>query len=256
MALRGSQQPSPLVSFGENILDQYQTQLFLQTTDAIGAGTNAWDFNPYLVYGIRNDLAVTISVPFAVINKVPGSHSSGIMDTSIQVEYAFFNTNHLCSYDQATLVAAVYFPSGSTKKVPNTGFGSYSYFIGPTFNHTGRKWFYFTSYGALITTTHHRLRYGNQYVYQFGFGRNIYNPPGWILAWMVEFDGTFAEHNKINGKKDPNSGGNVILVTPSFWASTDKLTLQFGVGFVPIENLFGNQPRQNFLIAFNFAWTW
>lgn len=255
-SLPPSQHPAPLVGFGETIIDQYQLQFFLNPAVYINANDEYFiDITPSLSYGITNDLTVYFSVPFAGRYQSEGKHSSGIEDIYLQFEYAIWAKNNPCSADQATILAAVNFPTGSTKKNPPTGFGSYSYFIGGTYNHTGKEWFAFTSYGALLTTTSSRTRFGNQYFYQYGVGRNIATPPGWLLAWMVEVDGTFYERNKFKGMIDPNSGGNVIYVTPSLWASTEKFILQFGAGYAPIENSFGNQPRDNFLISMFLIWT-
>ena len=130
-----------------------------------------------------------------------------------------------------------------------------SYFIGGTFNHTRTDWLFFTSYGALLTTTHHQTKFGNQYLYQGGFGRTFANFKKWIVDWIVEIDGTFYEKNKVNGKMDPNSGGNVIYLTPSIWASTMHWTLQFGIGYAIQQHLFGDQNRYTYLIASSFGWT-
>jgi hypothetical protein len=101
----------------------------------------------------------------------------------------------------------------------------------------------------------HRTQFGNQFLYQFGFGRNIANSQRWIFAWAVEVDGNFSERNKIHGEKDPNSGGNVIYLTPSLWASSREWIAQLGLGYAVQQNLFGRQKRNDYLAAFNFTRT-
>ncbi len=158
-------------------------------------------------------------VPASPRSKDGKHHSSGLQDIFVQLEYAFYTKNTIHSANQATIVANVSFPAGSSSKVPATGFGSERFFLGATFNHTEIDWFFFTSPGAIFTTSKHGTKFGDQLLYQFAFGRNIPSSSHWILAWLVEFDGLYSWKNKIKGCADQNSGGNVIYVTPSIWAS-------------------------------------
>ena len=97
------------------------------------------------------------------------------------------------------LVANITFPTGSSKKNPPTGFGSPSLFLGGTYYHVLVDWFVFTSHGAILTTSNHRTKIGDQFLYQFGFGRTIPSPEGWIYAWMIEIDGQYNKKNRIHG---------------------------------------------------------
>ncbi|MBS0652357.1 MAG: hypothetical protein JSR39_02395 [Verrucomicrobia bacterium] len=247
LALPSSQQPGPLISFGQNVIDQNQTQVFVYADDFIGKSQHAIDLGAGLTYGITDDFCATFTVPFAVSYKENSAHSSGLEDIVLQLEYAVYSGNAPCSSDQVTIVANASFPTGSSSKNPPTGFGSVGYFIGTTYNHTGVYWFVFTSYGAEFPTTHHGTKSGNQYLYQFGIGRNITNTKDWMIAWMAEVDGTFEEKDKVKGLKDPNSGGNVIYLTPSLWASSKNWIIQLGFGFAVQQNLFGNQNRNKYL---------
>ena len=208
-SLRGSQQPGPLVSFGENIIDKGQVQSFLFADAFIGKNNHLTDVIPSILYGITDDLSFFFNVPFSPGNKAQNNHSSGLEDIFAQLEYAFYTATSSYSANQATLVANVTFPTGSSSKIPPTGFGSNSFFIGATFNHMAIDWFFFTSPGVLLTTLKHGTQFGNQFLYQLGFGRNIPSLSGWIFAWMVEFDGLYSWKNKIKGNIDPNSGGNI-----------------------------------------------
>lgn len=210
-----SQQPGPLVGFGENIVKQGQAQLFVFADAFLGKNSYLTDVIPSLLYGIRDDLSLFLNVPASPGNKSRNQRSSGLEDLFAQGEYAFYTKVGSQTTDQATVVANVAFPTGSSSKMPPTGFGSTSFFLGATFNHTGIDWFVFTSPGAILTTSHHGTQFGDQLLYQFGFGRDFPSPSGWIVAWMVECDGLYAWKNRIKGTVDPNSGGNIIFLTPS-----------------------------------------
>jgi len=146
-------------------------------------------------------------------------------------------------------------PTGSVKKNPPTGFGSPSLFLGGTYYHVLVDWFVFTSQGAVLTCSDHGTKFGDQFLYQFGLGRNIPSPEGWIYAWMVEIDGQYNKKNRIDGVIDHDSGGNVIYATPSLWISSEEMLLQFGVSFPINQNLFGHQRKFDYALNFNFAWS-
>lgn len=257
LALRSSQQPGPLLGFGENIIDKNQVQLFLFGDDYIGKGARKYfiDIIPAILYGITDNFSVFFNVPVAKYRDRK-HRSSGFEDIFVQFEYAFYNKQEKLYADQATIVTNIAFPTGSSLKVPPTGFGTVSIFLGLTYNRTAIDWFYFTSYGATVCGEKNRTKIGNEYLYQCGFGRNIFNLPGWIFAWMVEVNGIYAERNKIRGVIDRNSGGNAIYVTPSLWISSKQLVLQLGAGYAVYQHLFGHQVRDQYLVTFNLGWTW
>jgi hypothetical protein len=255
-ALPTSQQPGPLVSFGQNMLDENQTQLFVFANDFNGDRTHAVDIIPAVLYGIKDNLSVFFNVPIAASFKSDKNRSSGLEDMFLQLEYAFYTKKTFEHEDQATLVANVTFPTGSTKKQPPTGFGSSSFFLGATFNRTYTDWFMFTSPGVVLTTSHDSTKFGNEFLYQAGFGRNILSIDSeWIFAWMVEADGQYTERSKIKGRIDPNSGGNTVYITPSLWVSSKKVIAQLGFGLPATQHLFGNQKRNNYLLVANLGWT-
>lgn len=255
LSLKSSQQPGPLVGFGENIIDKGQTQFFLVADEYKRREGYFIDVIPSFLYGITDSLSVFFNVPEAIRYKEKNHRSSGLEDVFVQFEYAFYNATERCSTDQVTIVTNVTFPTGSVKKNPLTGFGSPSFFIGGTYNHTGIDWFYFGSLGAILTTSHNNTKVADQCLYQIGFGRNIASPPGWIFAWMVEIDGLYASRNIIQGIVDPNSGGNVIYITPSLWISNEKIVIQLGVGGVLTQHLFGDQSKFTHQIVCNFGWS-
>lgn len=88
--------------------------------------------------------------------------------------------------------------------------------MGATYDRTWVDWLAFTTAGSLLTTANQRTKFGDQFLYQFGIGKNIPSPPGCIYARILEVDGQYYRKNCINGVLDRNSGRNVIFVTPSF----------------------------------------
>jgi hypothetical protein len=253
--LPGSQQPGSFISFGQTLIGQNQTQLSLFTTDFGGSHNHEISLIPSIAHGITDQFTFTFAQPFAVDNQDHQNHSSGIGDSILQLEYAFYATSTRRFTDQATIVTSVSFPTGSTHQQPPTGFGSPTFFVGATFDRTYTDWFLFTSYGGLLTTQANNTQFGDQFLYQAGIGRNIVDiGTRWIFAWLVEADGEYDWPDKINGQTDPNSGGNTIFITPSLWVSSKHLIVQAGVGFPVVQHLFGDQSKSNYLLAMNLSW--
>lgn len=254
-SLPTSQQPAALFGFGGNIIEKGEIQLYLFADDFVGKKRIITDIIPSVLFGITDEWSIFFNVPFTPLLKEDGKKSSGFEDFFIQLEYAFYNKSTTDYTDQATLVSNITFPTGSTHKNPPTGFGSPSLFLGGTYYRTWVDWFVFTSNGAILTSSEHGTKFGDQFLYQMGFGRNFSTPKGWIYAWMVEVDGQYYKKNRIDGIIDNNSGGNVIYVTPSIWISSKEMLFQFGVSLPVNQNLFGNQNKFDYALNLNFAWS-
>lgn len=100
------------------------------------------------------------------------------------------------------------------------------------------------------------MQLGSNYVYQAGIGRNIKSlKDKYIFSGLIEIDGQYFEKNKIGGSYDPNSGGNLIYLTPSLWLSTNKLTVQLGVSLPIQQSWNGNQNNISYLAVGSLGWT-
>ncbi len=254
-ALATSQQPYGLFAFGGNVIDKGEVQLFLFADDFEGKRKVIIDLIPSALFGITDEWSIFFNFPYAPKLKDGCQTSSGLEDIFIQMEFAFYNKKTATYVDQATVVGNVTTPTGSIRKMPPTGFGSPSFFIGGTYCRMMVDWFVFAGQGAILTTSDHRTKIGDQFLYQFGFGRNIPSPPDRIYAWMIEIDGQYNQKSRVHGKIDPNSGGNAIFVTPSIWISTKNFLFQFGVGFPVNQNLFGRQNKFDYVLNLNVAWS-
>ena len=223
----------------------------------VGIRKHAVDFVPAYLWGVSDDFSIFFNAPFAISYKENEDRSTGWEDLFVQFEYAYYNKKTYTYNDQGTVVFNASFPTGSSLKKPPTGFGSPAFFFGTTFNRTYVDWFFFASPGFEYTTPNFRnTKLGNEYFYEFGFGKNIFSVKDeLIVSWMIEFDGFYANRNRIEGFIDLNSGGNVIYATPSLWISTKKLIIQLGAGGAISQNLFGNQKRENYLLIANFGYT-
>lgn len=256
LAFSVSQQPTPLISFGQHILNKKQAQFVVLANELKGKDNYSINLVPSLIYGLTDNLSITLFGPLAVRYRQNEHRSTGPQDAIIQFEYAFYTKAYRTFYDQATIVANVSIPTGSVRKNPPTGFGANSFFIGGTYSRMEINWFYFASSGGIMTTTSHRTKIGNQFLYQLGFGRRIMNNKEWLIDWMIEFTGIYSWKDRLIGEQNPDSGGNIILMTPSlFIASIESLTVQIGLGVPLVQHLNGHQNKTDYILNLNLNWT-
>jgi hypothetical protein len=255
-ALPFSQQPGAFVSFGQNTLEKGKTQIYIYGDDYEGDQQSYIDLMPSIVYGISDKLSAYLAFPYAASYRLENHHSSGISDVLLQLEYIFYSKENRIYSDTATLVLNTTFPTGSTTKNPPTGYGAQTYFLGATYSRMFTDWLIFLSPGYLATTSHHGTKLGNNFLYEFGLGKNIsYKKSQYILSWLLELNGTYYGKDKINGTTEPNSGGNIIYAVPSIWFSTQHLIFQSGIGWAIAQKWNSSQRRSTYLLAANIGWT-
>lgn len=264
LSLPTSQQPGPLIGFGQNIVDQGDFQLFGYVDLLKGNARQIVGVVPAVLYGLKDNVSLFIELPIAANIEFNNQDFAGLQNLLMQIEYAFYNKDTQTTADQMTFVANVSLPTSTLSKNNVAGFGHFkqfnnfstpSYFLGFTASHMGIDWYPFVSVGTVITTSDQNNKSGNQFYYQCGLSKNIkYVAKRWILNGMIEFDGIYKQRNKIVGKVDQNSGGNTMLLGPSVWFSTQRIILQAGISWVLPQQLFGQQSTDLYYVSLNFGW--
>lgn len=263
-SLPASQQPGPLYSFGQNVIQKNQLIFFIGPSyQRVNNGSMVQQLNS-LLYGISDYNSLLIASPYAFDLQQDGSYSSGFGDTSIQFEQSIFSKSSNTYTQDATVLFGFSTPTGSAQKNPPTGGGTYSYFLGTTYNETYVYWMWFISTGMTLKgsyqdTLQHEPVFtspGNEYLYQAGFGRNISSVPGkYELEFLIELGGTYFERTYTNGSINPLSGGNIIYATPSLWYSTPNWFLQLGCS-VPVVQSWNDPSNINrYIISSSIGYT-
>lgn len=254
LALPVSQQPNAI--FGRNNIVDKGDLLGITFFDFLkGSKKRAIEITPSIVYGVTSRFSLFTGLPIAASLKNNGCKSSGVEDFFIQAEYALLDKKLPGEEYVAVLIGSLSLPSGSATLNPPTGFGSPSFFFGLLFNYISVDWYLYASAGVNVTTKRHGFKFGKQAIYQGGIGHNIaYKRDKWILSWMVEFSGLYTEKSIINNQIDPNSGGNVIVVCPSFYFSTQRLILQAGIAAACGQKFFGNQGKDKYIAVATVGW--
>ena len=251
-----SQQPGPLISFGQNIIQKNQLQVYLFPNYLSEPNQYYLTVAPALVYGLSDKASLFLTFPVAADYVFNTQHSSGYGDTGVQGEYAFYNHDTYQYSDQATIVGGITLPTGSPYKRPMVGLGSASYFIGGTYNHLTVDWMFFTSPGALLLKPAPNLKFSTQYLYQAGIGRNIKSiPDKYIFFALLELDGQYSKNRIRFDAIDSNLSGNILLATPSLWISTKQFIAQLGIGFPVTKRWINPQNNIQYYASATLTWT-
>jgi hypothetical protein len=255
-ALPSPQQPGPLLSFGQTLIGKNYLQLSLDTFSPYQLGGSFDSVNAAMIYGITDSTALYFSYPIVADAQTRVHRTSGLRDITLQLEHGIYTAGNIRHQDQATVVGAMTLPLQDANSLQTVGYGSPTFFMGTTYNRTYVDWLGFVSPGVLITTTSNHIRLGSQYMYQAGIGRNIVAVTDKSMVFgLLELDGQYTEKDQIFGFANPNSGGNIITLTPSLWLSSKRFIAQVGVGFPIVQNLNGNQPTLDYFIATSLSWT-
>lgn len=263
-ALPISQQPSPLFSFGQNIVDRGDKIGYINPIFLSGHENKRFFYNElYFLYGITDRLSIFGLLPAPVISKQDDVRVSGFGDIILQLEYSVLDKRTATSMTQATIVGSIYLPTGIMQTdetdiisahAPFTGNGSFSFFIGGTLSHTTIDWYSFTSMGGLVTTrAGHRGKIGDSFFYQAGVGHNLGRYCDKIMMLLVELDGVRTTRDILCDAIDLNSGGNIVYVGPAFYYSNEDAIFQAGFQIPVIQNLKGVQAKNSFLVSVSFA---
>jgi len=254
-SLRGSQQPGPFFSFGQNVIDAEALQVYLNPFFFKLEGEDLSQAALSIRYGVTDKVGFFATFPYNV-DSVRPYHSSGYGDTSLQGEYAFDAQSDQSHTEQGTIVLGTTIPTGSVRARPALGYGTPTYFAGVTYNQVYTHALWFVSPGLLYIQPHDKLTLGKQYFYQGGIGAVfVSKAQSYIFSGLLELDGQFNERNKQKGHWIGNSGGNLIYLTPSLWYSTNKLILQIGISIPVVQSWNGVQPYVDYFTMANIAWT-
>ena len=138
-ALPFSQQPGPFYSFGQNINAAYQLQIYTAPNYLKGSNQKYFGTTTGLLYALSDYSSLLLNLPYYFNQTVQNTRSHGIYDSNLTYEYAFLSNEGTTSATTATIVASLGVPTGDETKEPPTGNGTYSYFLGGTYNDLAPK---------------------------------------------------------------------------------------------------------------------
>ncbi|KTD53781.1 hypothetical protein Lsan_4191 [Legionella santicrucis] len=272
-ALGTSQQLGPFFSFGQNIVDKNQFIVSYLPSYIYSKGQSILEGDPSLLYGITDSMSLLVTLPYAFRYNNGTITRSGIGDLAIDLEYAFYNFENSKYSDQATIIFSPTFPvsnldtiskknnprqrvSGFSRKNSPASFSANSYFVGTTYSRMSIDWYGFLAPGVLLIEKHDSIQQGTQYYYNLGIGRDIKSKEKkYIFAGLLELNGQYSAKTTLASNTVPNTGGNLIYITPSLWFSTPKIVVQVGISLPINQYWYGNQSNVSYYTGSIITWT-
>lgn len=247
LALPTSQQPGPLFSFGQNIVDEQDVLVYEYVNYINAQNRKITQSVTSLLYGLSEHASLFISIP-VMTGSVYTKHVRGMQDIIVQGEYAWYTYSSEQREFMATLVANISFPTAKNNAILPLGLGSIGFFAGITASYTGATWYAFTSYGVGLPTKGEGITVSKQFLYQMGIGYNIDSQASdYIALLMLEMDGIYNEKDKMHLVH--HRSGNSFFIIPSLWFSTERFTAQFGYAglITPQDDSAGNKEHYRLL---------
>jgi Putative MetA-pathway of phenol degradation len=213
-------------------------------------------FQTQATYGFTERLGASIFMPFFLENKSGDKYSNGLSDMVTSIEYILFNEKE----NQALLQVGVQFPTGSNKKNPVTGTGTFNAaFKGSAF-HTSEKWFGMVDLNAFLTPTKNGRKPGNNYFFEFTCGKfftlNENNKTS-VFDANIDMSGLYTMPDTLFNANVADTGGMIIFLGPIFsWTYKNNLMISTSIQWPIAQRLFGNQTPVDYSVyiysEFNF----
>lgn len=258
-SVRTAAQPSPLFSIGQNIVDKHDIVLYQSPLYTHAADASLLNYQMSFLYGFTDTFSVYISptpVKYKNVVDLRTYCSHGIADLPVQFEYAYWTKQFSTGSLQATAIATLFLPTGSIKKLPFTGYGSPSFYLGGTLSYTGTDWYSFVDLiGWLTTKNKCKEKFANTLFYEAGIGYNLKYLNEAVLMAMLEFNGLWYGCNKGFTPFQRNfvNQGILIYLGPVLYYANNRVITGVGVQFPIVQKLTGLHSDVKYRFALELA---
>jgi len=219
-------------------------------------------------YGITDNLMFHMKIPYVMRSKIQESEppdeihdhgdAEGIGDLDFYLQYRFLRS--VRNDFQAAFVVGLKLPTGRTEVKDSTGTvldaefqpgsGSWDPRLGiAASKKIGRASLDASLLYDLVTEGTQDTDLGDIFGYNVAFSYPaVHGPMGWDL--IIEANGSWRQKEKINGEKDPDSGGNVFYISPGTRLTFDKkFSAYLTVGLPLWQDMNGNQNEVDYRVA-------
>lgn len=201
-----------------------------------------------ILYGITENIALTLEVPQFLKKREGGDTSSGLGDIALRGKYQFYRKDSLGAQDKATLIYGPKFPSGDEDKIPSLSTGSIEHLFGLSLGHESTILYGFATGRYLLKTDSGSKDKGDQLFLDISFGFRPWLRPykSWDLVLLLENSYVYTQKDEINETKQADTGGHKIFIGPTFLWSIRNIMLKGGVQFPVWQDLNGTQKETGF----------
>ncbi len=191
--------------------------------------------------------------------------TTGFGDASLTLKYLVFQKDALKETTRATIVGGVKLPTGNDDKegLPRPfqlGSGSFDYLAGATLTHVKGRGAVSADLVYTLKTEAGGFKFGDTVKYDLALGFRllpaVYRTyPAKQLNLYLEFNGTYARRNELNGAGVDNSGGNTVFLSPGIQFIPARTFLVEASLQIPVlEDLNGTQLETDYAFLVGFRW--
>lgn len=217
--------------------------------------------NPYaIVWGAYPNLNLTFVAPLVILNSENRNDPSqaftrtSFADSAIFARYDLLRKNVPRGYTRLSPEVGVKVPSGGAFSTDSTDFLTtlvFSHWRDPHALIVDTQFTYTTANGQ-------GLRSGNQWNYDVAYLYRVF-PRQQLAAptmyLLLEMNGEHTRRSNASGSLLPDSGGNVIFLSPGVeFLPTNRWVLEFSAPVAVVRDLNGSQPQPSVSFLFGVRW--
>jgi hypothetical protein len=222
------------------------------------AGEKLSLMNYEVIYGLREYLSLTLSVPHILERKDDGGSSSGLGDIELRVKYRFYKKDMLGAQHKISSILGVKASTGNEDTNPALGTGTTDVLFAATYGYESRTWYHF-----LTTRYRYRTETGtrNPGDRLFIDGAVGYRPwrreyLEWDFVGLLETNLELEFKDEFRDSTVADTAGNRLWLGPTGLLSYRNVMFKGGVQFPVYEDHNGDQDdsklRAVFAVEYHF----
>ncbi len=198
-----------------------------------------------LIYGVNQNLSVTLEVPQALRRHTEEGTRSGLGDIRVRGKFQFWKQDRLNASRKATLILGMKVPTGSHHGRVPLGTGSVDPLFGLAVGHESRTWYGFGAVRYLLRARHDGLDRGDRIFVDLATGlrpwQTEYLEPD--LVFLLEFNAVVTLRDRTSTGAVASTGGHVGWLGPTMLLSHRNWMTKAGVQIPIYSSRRGSQPR-------------
>ncbi len=227
-------------------------------SDPLDRENRGLKLNTEIIYGVTEDLSLTLSVPHLSLEKEETSggrrikkNSSGTGDLLLRGKYRLYKRQTPGVTVSLSPVFGIKLPTGDNDKDPALGTGSVDLLGGLAAGYESRRWYAFGDLRYRLNTKADNVKEGNALNYDLVFGARPwlteYDRPDLVV--LVEFNGEYEQKDRTGSERDPDSGGNTISISPGMLFSYRNVMFKAGIKIPISQELNGTQLGEDYEVV-------
>jgi len=206
-----------------------------------------------IIYGLKENLSITLNVPQILDRDTDEGTSSGLGDVELRGKYRFFKKDMLGAQHKLTGIFGVKLPTGDDDANPALGTGTTDFLFGGSYGYESRTWYHFLTTRYRFRTESGSRDPGDRLFIDGAIGYRPFQTEYTELdtVFLLEMNVEFEFKDELQGTRLANTGGNTIWLGPTMLISpTPQWMFKSGIQFPVYQDLNGNQEHSKFRAVF------